>query len=63
MKLSKLKVGDIVLADAGFNCLTAGEHTVAESEGELFIPCSYGKHYLKGHVDVETDEVIGFSKP
>lgn len=42
-----LKVGDIVVVDAGFSCMDAGsEHVVWEDDGDLFIYCREGKHFL-----------------
>lgn len=64
MKLSDLKAGDIVQTDDGFTCLPEGQHRVeADDEGELYIHCSDGKHFLSGQEDEETGELIGLSRP
>lgn len=64
MKLSDLKAGDIVLTDDGFTCLAEGEHRVeADEDGDLYIPCSDGKHFLSGQEDDETGELVGISSP
>lgn len=49
MKLSDVKVGDKLRADAGFTCLRDGEIvTVQEDAGGKYVPCADGKHYLDG---------------
>ena len=61
MKLSDLKVGDKVIADAGFDCLHAGTHKVEGDSGGLFISCKKGRHYLSGQ-EGDDGDLIGLSR-
>jgi hypothetical protein len=56
-KLSDVKEGNILVADAGFDCLTAGKHEVHRSPDGLYIRCEQGRHYLDGQVDRENNLV------
>lgn len=58
-KLSELKAGDTLIADAGFTCMAAGETEVtADSEGSLYVVCEDGVHYLAGQVDFEDHDTL-----
>ena len=48
MKLSEVKVGDILVADDGFTCLSANEHCEVKEADGLYIYCKQGRHYLDG---------------
>lgn len=62
-KISALKKGDVLIADDGFTCLKNGERVkVGEADGELFVPCKDGKHFLAGQTD-DGDTLTGLSKP
>lgn len=61
MKLSDIKTGDIVRADAGFTCMAAGAHAVKSDAGELYIECEHGKHFLSGQEDEAGADLIGIS--
>jgi len=51
-KLDQLKAGDHVEIDDGFTCMSAGTTIVHEGAGgELYIPCSCGRHFLSGQHD------------
>lgn len=68
VRLSELKAGDIVVADADFPCMAAGRKTVEADEGGLFVPCSAGRHYLDGQIHCEShggedDTLIGLFLP
>lgn len=40
-QLSEIKVGDVLVADGGFTCLTDGERvTVEQDNGGLFVLCA-----------------------
>lgn len=47
VKLSELRVGDIITLDDGFSCLDAGNYKVLWDNG-FYVPCNHGKHYLDG---------------
>jgi hypothetical protein len=59
-ELSKVKAGDRLFADEGFTCMSAGEvkYVRRDHEGQLFVPCRDGKHYLVGQR--EGDVLVGF---
>ena len=62
MKLTELKVGDVIIADSGFTCLKAGKYRVkVNSTGDLYINCTEGKHFLTGQLDND-DELVGLSR-
>ncbi len=51
-KLSEVKEGDTLIADAGFICLKPGEHVVHEEYlGNCYLCCSHGRHYLGAQID------------
>jgi len=60
MKISEFKVGDMVVADAGFTCLDPGEHRIEEDHVGLYIRCQCGHHYLDGQVN-GSGHIIGIS--
>lgn len=58
-RLSRTKIGDTLVADAGFECLPPGEHqVVANDTGRLAVRCSHGLHFLDGQAD-DGDHLIG----
>lgn len=59
-QLSKLKPGDAVVVDAGFDCLKPWHVATvrADSHGELYIPCKAGMHMLIGQA-VDGENLIG----
>lgn len=55
MKVSEVKLGDILIADGGFDCLKENQHCEVKADGdELYVECSHGKHFLEGQCDFET---------
>lgn len=45
------KEGDILIPDEGFTCLKVGrKYTVYKDDGELYICCSSGLHYLDSQI-------------
>jgi hypothetical protein len=63
MKMTDLKVGDVVVADGGFGCLEDGQRceVKANAKGELYVECDHGNHYLEGQKDFH-GELIGLTK-
>ena len=63
MKLSDVKEGDKLVADAGFTCMRDGQASavVRTAKGDLAIPCDKGLHVLDGQVG-EGGELVGFSR-
>lgn len=63
VKLGEVSAGDTIYADSGFDCMEAGAHTVlAAADGELYVECQKGQHWLSGQVEDESDHVIGFTR-
>jgi hypothetical protein len=60
VKITDIKPGDVLIADAGFTCVEAGPVAIEEDEnGELYFLCSEGRHYLDGQTD--DGVVVGLS--
>ena len=64
---AELQVGMKVVADECFTCLVTGAHRtvrVGDGNGEFFIACSEGRHYLDGQRDHAggTDYVVGLRR-
>jgi hypothetical protein len=53
MKLTDIRPGDVLIADAGFTCMRdQSEHEVfKDNGGHLYIRCSEGAHYLNGQLN------------
>ncbi|HLY06127.1 MAG TPA: hypothetical protein VKR31_10295 [Rhizomicrobium sp.] len=73
MKLSDLKVGDVIVAGSGFTCIQEGRECLVKANcaGELYVDCcgpeddrsDYGcYHGLDGQEDAD-GELIGFAWP
>lgn len=63
MKLSDVKVGDTLIADAGFTCMKPGPKTVAADADGLFVLCDEGRHGLDGQLALDgSGRLVGFSK-
>jgi hypothetical protein len=58
-KISKLKIGDILEADKGFDCLKDEIHIVEKDKNEFYIQCSNGRHYLGDHCTENGEHLIG----
>lgn len=62
VKLTEIRAGDILVADAGFTCMSAGEKLVqADRYGELYISCSSGRHYLNGQLN-DSGQLVGLTQ-
>lgn len=60
--LADIKGGDLLIADDGFTCMPAGQLSVAAShDGQLFVPCNHGVHYLNGQTD-SRGRLVGFRR-
>lgn len=61
VKFSTAKVGQVIVADSGFDCIAEGTKlTIQEDADGLFVPCEEGHHYLDGQHDYTTDDLVGF---
>lgn len=66
--LSKVKVGDILIADEDFTCLVKGQECEVKLYGDtpqddgslLYVSCSIGEHFLSSQV-ANGDHIIGFT--
>jgi hypothetical protein len=57
---NNVKVGDRLIPDGGFTCMTPGHiKVVRRDEGRLYVKCEDGCHYLDGQLD-EHGRLIGF---
>jgi hypothetical protein len=56
-----VKAGITLIADGGFTCIPEGAALPvhADDDGELFVHCQSGRHYLGGQL--ENGEFIGLS--
>ena len=62
IKLSELRVGDVVVPDGGFDCMCGGEdHPVYSDGNELYVVCAAGRHYLEPQTG-KRGYLIGFTK-
>lgn len=64
IKLAELKIGDTLIADSGFTCLSKNERCRVhkDAEGDLYVKCKMGVHYLEGQLDKD-DNLVGFRRP
>lgn len=60
-KLSETKAGDILIADGGSRCVTAGTHVVQSDGRSIYVACRHGKHFLRGQCD-DGEHIVGFTK-
>jgi len=62
IKFDNLKTGDTVTA-LGFDCIDDGVHVVHQTpNGEFYIRCELGKHFLSGQKD-EKGDLLGIFEP
>jgi hypothetical protein len=48
-RIGKVRSGDILEADGGFDCMKKGELLpVLSQEDKLYVRCKQGRHYLSG---------------
>lgn len=58
-KLSLTKPGDMLIADAGFECILAWKSLEVKADLQgLYVDCAEGKHYLDGQAD-DGEHLIG----
>jgi len=64
MKLANVKVGDVLIADGGFDCIKEhAEKRVRKDKDGLYILCKVGHHYLAGQLDLETcKNLVGLTR-
>lgn len=61
VKLSDVKAGDVLIA-TGFTCIPdGGRREVFFNEGQPFISCGDGKHYLDGQLN-DAGELVGLER-
>lgn len=59
-RLSKLKVGDKIETDGGFDCIAGSSLVdVIDVNGELAFACAQGSHALAGQLADDGDHLIG----
>jgi hypothetical protein len=60
-QLSKLKPGDKVEIDDGFDCMTVGsvKEVRRNDDGELYIECAETVHTLDGQLMDDADHLVG----
>lgn len=59
--VANTKEGSIIKVDGAFTCMKNGTHkTVKEDdEGNLYVDCSEGKHYLDGQLSEDELYYVG----
>lgn len=58
-KLSNLKAGDVVTIDGGFDCMDSGKPHEVYGNGDLYLICDHGHHFLSGQLEVDNDSLVG----
>jgi hypothetical protein len=59
-RLSELRPGDWIEVYAGFSCMSSGEELVVETQnGELFVSCYFGEHFLRDELADDGNSLIG----
>lgn len=63
MRLTDIKPGDRIRGFEGFGCIpdNATRTVQADVDGDLFVQCREGRHYLMGQED-ESGELIGLRR-
>ncbi len=60
VKFNDIKVGDELVADSGFTCLSNGiTVAVQQDDAGFFVTCYNGKHHLDGQLNDDGD-LVGF---
>lgn len=64
MLISELKPGDVLIADADFDCMESGGSYLVKTDeqADLYVQCRCGRHYLDGQTDDDGKTLIGLSK-
>lgn len=62
LSFSEVHVGDILIADGGFTCLSEGQRVKIDSDKDrLFVRCAAGHHYLDGQAALnDLSKLVGF---
>lgn len=64
--INDIKVGDKLIADGGFTCMSNGEVKEVKSYGGglvgFYVDCAEGTHNLEGQVDDEQGFIVGLTK-
>lgn len=61
VKIEDVTCGTVLVADDSFTCLRPGQLCkVAVTDGQLFVYCNAGNHFLDGQLDAEGTHYIGF---
>ena len=63
VKLSEVKVGNILIADGGFTCIKKGAELVVKQDifGFFVVDCDQGTHHLDGQLD-DNGELAGLKR-
>jgi hypothetical protein len=57
----EVRVGTKLRADGGFSCISKGQVLVVNShQGDLFVACDHGMHFLDGQCDDRRGGYEGF---
>lgn len=57
-KITEVKAGDVLVADAGFTCVEAGEVIVKSDDDGLYFECACGRHGLDGQLDFDDQQTL-----
>lgn len=62
IRLARVRVGDTLVADAGFTCMVSGPKLVRRAfSNRLYVQCADGAHFLDSQVGSD-GYLIGFSE-
>lgn len=61
--LKHLQAGARLKADSGFTCIKGGKivQVARADDGNLYVPCSHGRHYLDGQTN-KHGVVVGMTR-
>lgn len=61
VRLAEVRAGTKLMCDGGFDCMDDGDVMIvhADGNGELYIQCECGQHYLDSQHDDVTDALVG----
>lgn len=58
VKITDVKPGDTLIADAGFTCVPPGPVVVKGVSGALYFECACGRHDLCGQLDFDGGQTL-----
>lgn len=63
LKFKELNVGDTLVADSGFTCMSKDEkkQLFVDEYGDFYVTCTHGKHYMDGQIG-NNFEIVGFKR-